>query len=439
MPFDGPKIGDHTIRAMRCTHTIVLLAFIFGCASTNDPGFTSVTTTEGTGDTGDMGDTEDNPAKNCADPDLEQAIENPTISACSGQGGGALVFDVFSGIGNGVIPDKSKASPTVLFPKHVPVEACCGAAAKPDEVASACESDCARAACNTAISALEDAVADPSSLQGDGCGEICAMNVATSIAQWILPQLESWAGYNSCLTMADLNTDPAADYTAAEFVGPQLTFQRPSDACMNLGCLSNVRLRIYCAVDSVMPTDQMCTMAANGPHPNIPESEQLIIAPSPAEITSRSNGHVEMSRATSHGGVLRQDTCDDLSCPIVLETFSLATDETIEIGSLRAWNITATLAYAAIGARVGDTVVFDTGALQFQISGVSSLANDEDIDLPLALVIANTSPARATFTGSTFSFDELEFVWAAGTDRAILAGNDGLRVSVHETSVAAVE
>jgi hypothetical protein len=411
---------------MRSIATIVLVAFVFGCASTDEPGFTSVTTT---------GETGDEPANNCADPEFEKAVENPTISECAGQGGGALVFDVFSGIGNGVIPDKSKASPTVLYPDETDVGACCSAAAVPGEVADACESDCARAACNLAIATLEDAVADPSSLQGDGCGENCAMNIAMSIEDWILPQLESSAGYKSCLDMADINDDPNINYTAAEFEGIELTFQRPSDACMNLGCLSNVRLRIYCAVDSVMATDQMCMMATNGEHPDIPESERLIIASSPTEITSRSNGHDDALRATSHGGVLRQDVCDDPPCPLILETFSLSTDETMGIGPLRAWNLTATLAYAAIGARWGDTVAFDAGALQFRVSGVSSLGNEDEnwnvqgIESPLEFVIANTSPAVATFTGSTFSFDELEF----------RQGDDELRVQVHEASATPVE
>jgi hypothetical protein len=252
---------------------------------------------------------------------------------------------------------------------------------------------------------------------------------------WILPQLESSAGYNSCLAMAELNIDPDIDYASAEYVGPELTFQRPSDACMKLGCLSNVRLRIYCAVESVMATDQMCMMATNAEHPDIPESERFIIASSPTTITSRSNGRDRAFRGTSNGGVLRQDACDDPSCPVVLETFSLSTDETVDIGPLRAWNLTATLAYAAVGIRVGDTVVFDAGALQLRISGVSSLANEDDSQtvqrevLPLELVIANTSPTMATFTGSTFSFDELEF----------RQGDDELRIRVHEASATPVE
>lgn len=151
------------------------------------------------------------------------------------------------------------------------------------------------------------------------------MNVAASMEDWILPQLKSWEGYNSCLTMANLNVDPDIDYSSGEFDGTELNFKRPSDACMNLGCLSNVRLRIYCAVDSVIPTDQMCMMATNGEHPDIPESERLIIGSSPISITSRSNGQTEALRSTSYGGVLRQDVCDDRSCPLVLETFSLST------------------------------------------------------------------------------------------------------------------
>lgn len=407
----------------------------FGCGSTDDPGFTSVTTSGGTGDTGDMGDTEDtgdtgdDPSKNCGDPEFEGEIpEDPTVSECAGQGGGALVFDVFSGFGNGVIQDKSKASPTVRFPDDADVGACCGPAAIPEKVAAACGSDCARAACNLTISTLEDAVANPSSLQGNGCGEKCAMNVAASIKDWVLPQLTSAAGYQSCLDMADLNADPNVDYTAAEFVDSQLTFQRPSDACMDFGCLSNVRLRLYCAVDSVMPTEQMCTMAANDEHPDIPESEQHLLASSPADITSTSNGNIEAHRAMSNGGLLREDVCNEPSCPLVLETFSLRTDEIVQFGPLRAWDLTAVLEYAAIGTRVGDTVVFEPGALHFRISGVSS-PEDEELDLPLDFVIVNTSPAMATFTGTTFSFDELEF----------RQGEDVLKVRVHEAPATLVE
>jgi hypothetical protein len=414
---------------MRSTASILVALAAFGCGSTDDPGFTSVTTTGETGDSGDAGDTEDPPERYCADPEFGDKIpEDPTISECAGQGGGALVFDVFSGINNGVIPDKSKASPTVLFPDDTAVAACCGAAAEPDEITAACASDCARAACNTAIEALEDAVANPSSLEGNGCSKKCALNVASSLAGWVLPQLKSSDGYDSCLTMANLNVDPNADYTAAEFVDTQLTFQRPSDACKDLGCLSNVRLRIFCAVDSVTATDQMCTMAANDEHPDIPESERLIVSSSPTDITSTSNGRVEAHRAMSHGGVLRQDVCDDPACPLVLETFSLSTDEIVEFGPLRAWDLTAALAYAAIGTRVGDTVVFDPGALHFLISGVSS-PEDEELELPLDFVIVNTSPAMATFTGTTFSFDELEF----------RQGEDVLKVRVHEAPATPVE
>lgn len=413
---------------------VVLVAF--GCAQTDDPGFTSVTTGD-TGETGDEGETGGPPQQPCADPEFEgQVPETPTVAECAGQGGGALVFDVYSGFGNGVIPDKSQASPTVFFPDDTAVGACCGAAAEPDEVAAACASDCARAACNLAIATLEDAVANPSSLAGDGCGENCAQNVALSMETWILPQLKSSAGYESCLTMANLNVDPDVDYSSAEFVDTELTFHRPSDACMNLGCLSNVRLRLYCAVDSVMATDQMCMMATNGEHPDIPESERHIIASSPTDVTSGSSGQAQALRATSHGGVLRQDVCHDPSCPIVLETFSLSTKETVDVGPLRAWGLTAALAYAAVGTRVGDTVVFDTGALQFRISGASSLANEdesrgneEDMELPLEFVIANTSPAMATFTGATFELDELEF----------RQGENELQIRVHEAPTTPVD
>lgn len=73
--------------------------------------------------------------------------------------------------------------------------------------------------------------------------------------------------------------------------------------------------------------------------------------------------------------------------------------------------------------------MFDTGALQFRISGVSSLRNEEDVELPLEFVIANTSPATATFTGATFSFDELEF----------RQGKDELRVRVHQAPATPVD
>jgi hypothetical protein len=412
----------------------ILVAFsAFGCAPTDDPGFTSVTTSGGTGDTGEMGDAgstgEPPEPQICADPEFDENVpEEPTVSECAGQGGGALVFDVFTGFGNGVIRDKSKASPTVLFPDDTDVGACCGAAAKPSEVAGACVSDCARAACNLAIATLEDAVANPSSLQGNGCGKNCAKNLAASMADWVLPQLESWTGYNSCLTMAELNNDSNVDYTAAQIAGQEFAFKRPSDACKDFGCLSNVRLRLYCAVDSVVPSDQMCMMASNDEHPDIPESERYLVASSPTDITSTSNGHAEAHRATSHGGALRQDDCDDSACPLVLETFSLSTDEIVNFGPLRAWDLTATLEYAAIGVRVGDTVEFDPGALQFRISGVSS-PEDEKLEMPLDFVIVNTSPAMATFTGSTFSFEELAF----------RQGEDELQVRVHEASATPVE
>lgn len=387
-----------------------------GCAPTDEPGFTSVTTSAetGEGETGDTGETGGGPTpQNCADPEFQAKIpEEPTISECIGQGGGALVFDVFSGFGNGVIPDKSKVSPTVLFsddPDDAAVGACCGGAALPDEVASACASDCARAACNTTIAALEGAVADPSSLEGNGCGENCAMNVAMSMEEWILPQLKSRTGYDSCLQMANLNSDPNADYTAAEFIDEQLTFHMPDGACMDFGCLSNVRLRVYCAVESVIATDEVCAMATNAENSDIPESERFIVASSPTEVTSGPKGEAETFSATSHGGVLRQDACVDSPCTLVLETLSLSTDEAVDIGPLHAWNLSATLEYAAIGTRVGDTVTFDTGALQLRISGVTSRGNEGQEERPLEFVIANTSPATATFTGAAFSLDELEF------------------------------
>jgi hypothetical protein len=396
----------------------VFVAFAaLGCASSEDPGFTSVTTGEtGEAESGETGE----PDRFCADPEFDGEIpESPTISECGGQGGGALVFDVFSGFGNGVIEDRSKASPIVEFPDDADVGACCGVSADADEVQSACVSDCARAACNTAIAALEDAVADPTSLKDDQCGMNCALNVAKSIKEWILPQLESRAGYESCLAMADINHDPDIDYTSGEFDGEELNFQKPADACMKFGCLSNVRLRVYCAVDSITATDQLCAMATNDEHPDIPESDRFSVGSSPSKITSGPKGRAKTFPATSHGGFLRQDACDDPSCPLVLETFSLSTEETVDIGPLRAWDLIATLEYAAIGTRVGDTVVFDTGALQFRISGIYAPRNEDGngnvggngkkIELPLELVIANTSPVMATFTGATFSIDELEF------------------------------
>jgi hypothetical protein len=265
------------------------------------------------------------------------------------------------------------------------------------------------------------------------------MNIAQSLEDWVLPQLKSRAGYESCLTMANLNDDPAIDYTSTEFDGEQLSFQKPGNACMDYGCLSNVRLRVFCAVDSVTATDQVCSMATNDDHPDIPESDRLIVGSSPTEITTGSKGHAKTFVATSDGGVLRQDACDDPSCPFVLESFSLSTDETVDIGPLHAWNLTATLEYVAVGTRVGDTVIFDTGALQFRISGVSSRANKggngngqgngKAIQLPLEFVIANTSPATATFTGATFSFDELEF----------RQGQDELRIRVQQAAASPIE
>jgi hypothetical protein len=394
--------------------SIVFALVGFACAPTEDVGFTSVTS-GGTGETGETGD--DPPDPNCADPEFgEKVPEDPTLSECAGQGGGAIAFDMFSGFGNGVVPDQSVANPTVFFPEDVEVGACCGVAATLLELDSACESDCGRAACNMAISTLQDAVADPTSLEGNGCGESCAKNAASSLEDWVLPQLASSTGYASCVTMAALN---------------ELSFQKPQNACMKFGCLSNVRLRVYCAVDSHTATDQMCMVAKNAVHPDIPESGRFTLAASPAEVTSGPKGYAKTFFATSNGGIVRQDACDDPACPIVLESFSLSTDETVEIGPLHARNLTATLAYAAIGSRVGDAVTFDAGALQFQISGVASegTTNGEDIEMPLEFVIANTSPAIATFTGASFSVDELEF----------RQGQDEFRLRVHAAPATAIE
>ena len=408
---------------MRRFATVLVTFVALGCASTDDPGFTSVTS----GET-DTGEPED---QFCADLEFAEGEElpmDPTISVCDGQGGGALVFDVFSGVGNGVIPDRSKANPTVEFPEDASVGACCGVLASSEQVESACVSDCARAACNIAIATLEDAVADPASIEGDGCGSDCAQRVAQSMADWILPQLTSRTGYESCLAMANINVDPSLDYTAPDFGGEQLTFQRPDGACMDFGCLSNVRLRVFCAVDSVEATDQVCSMATNDEHPNIPESDRLIVGASPTEVTMSSSGRIGVFAAASHGGVIRQDACEDRSCPFVLESFSLSTDETVAIGPLHVQHPTATLEYAAVGTRVGDSVVFDAGALQFRVSGVSSQKNEE-IELPLEFVIANTSPATATFTGATFSFDVLEF----------RQGQDELRIRVHQAPASPID
>lgn len=431
-----------TVPPVKGIPIIVVALAALGCAPTEEPGFTSVGSDAETGET-DSGETGAWPPglQMCGDPEFEgQLPEDPAISECVGQGGGALVFDVFSGFGNGVIRDKSKASPTVFFsddPNDVAVGACCGAAAFPEDVTGACESDCARTACNTAIAALEAAVAEPSSLEGNGCGKNCAVNVATSMEEWILPQLKSRVGYEDCLAMANLNHDASVDYTAAEFVDEQLFFQRPNDACMDFGCISNVRLRVYCAVDSAVATDQMCSMATNDEHPDIPESDQFIVDAAPTQVTSVSNGHAEAFLAKSHGGLLRQDACNESPCPFVLETFSLSTDEAVDIGPLRAWNLTAALEYAAVGTRVGDTVVFDAGALRFRISGVASRriedgnghGNGVESELPLEFVIANTSPAMATFTGAIFSLDEIEF----------RQGEYELRLRVHAAPAGVVE
>ena len=412
------------------------LTFVaLGCASTEDPGFTSVTS----GETG-MGETGDDPFQICADPEFDSEVpQEPTVSVCDGQGGGALVFDVFSGVGNGVIPDRSKANPTVEFPEDASVGACCGSLASAEQVEGACVSDCARAACNIAIATLADAVADPASLEGDGCGSDCAQRVAHSMEDWILPQLTSRTGYESCLTMARLNIDPSLDYASPDFEGPQLSFARPDGACMDFGCLSNVRLRVFCAVDSVEATEEVCSMATNDEHPDIPESDRLIIGASPTEVTMRSNGRTGVFTAASHGGVIRQDACGDRSCPFVLEAFSLSTDESVNIGPLHARNLTATLEYAAVGTRVGDSVVFDAGALQFRISGVSSQENETgdvhgrsdrtEAELPLEFVISNTSPATATFTGATFSLDALEF----------RQRQDELRIRVHQAPASPID
>lgn len=409
---------------MRRFVTVLATFVALGCASTEDPGFTSVTS----GET-DTGETGDDPFQICADPEFDSEIpQEPTISVCDGQGGGALVFDVFSGVGSGVIPDRSKANPTVEFPEDTSVGACCGALASAEQVESACISDCARAACNIAIATLADAVADPASIEGDGCGSDCAQRVAQSMEEWILPQLMSRTGYESCLAMANTNVDPNLDYTAPDFGGEQLTFQRPDGACMNFGCLSNVRLRVFCAVDSVDATDQVCSMATNDEDPDIPESDRLIVGDSPTEVTMSSNGRIGVFAAASHGGVIRQDACEARSCPFVLESFSLSTDETVAIGPLHVQHPTATLDYAAVGTRVGDSVVFDAGALQFRVSGVSSQENEE-VQLPLEFVIANTSPATATFTGATFSFDALEF----------RQGQDELRIRVHQAPARPID
>lgn len=409
---------------------VTLFALVaVACAPTEDVGFTSVTSGEtGTGETGGTGD----PDPNCADPEFgEKVPEDPTISECVGQGGGAIAFDMFSGFGNGVVPDQSVANPTVFFPEDVAVGACCGVAATPLEIGGACESDCGRAACNMAISTLQDAVADPASLEGKGCGESCAKHAASSLQDWVLPQLASSTGYADCVTMAASNSDPNLDYGSAGFTGDELGFQRPEGACMKFGCLSNVRLRVYCAVESVTATDQMCMMATNDVDPDIPESGRFTLAAALAEVTSGPKDRPKTLLATSNGGVLRQDVCDDPACPLVLESFSLSTNETVEIGPLHARNLTATLAYAAIGARVGDAVTFDAGALQFRISGVASedTTNGEDIELPLEFVIVNTSPAFATFTGTTFSVDELEF----------RQGHDELRFRIHAAPATAIE
>ena len=404
--------------------------------------FTSISVDD-TSDTSDTGDTGE-PEGLCADPEFGAEVpDNPLISECSGQGGGALVFDIFSGFGNGVVPDVSSVNPTVVFPdddndKHV--DACCGDDADPEFVEEACVSDCGRAACNIAIATLEDAVADPTSLEGNGCGNDCAMRAASSLEDWVLPQLKSRIGYDACVTMAGLNNDPSLDYTLPDedYEGEQLSFQRPDDSCMMFGCMNRVRLRIFCGVDSVTPTVQMCTMAGNEEHPDIPDSGRLIIESGPTEITTGPKGNTQMFFATSEGGTLSQDICNDPSCLFVLESFALSTDEDVDIGPLHAWNLTAILDSAAVGTRVGNTVTFGTGALRFRITGSSSVGNNGqgkgngnvlNIEFPLEFAIANTSPATATFTGATFAFDNLVFS----------QGQDEFRVRTHDAQTAELQ
>jgi len=335
---------------------------------------------DGGGSTGGAGVDETGGGGPLCWPDYVPA--DPALFQCVGVGAGMLEWEQYAGAWS---PDNQPVM--IAFPSEdasAPnVQACCEAAAMPDEANVGCYGDCARAACNLAIDKLRDKLdAGPPA----GCAGNCKQRFEETLETWA-SFIE--ANYDYCLQ--------------AVLEGWVMYLPDPKSATdmFPWGAGRAASLTATCSMDVAedpFATGQTCETSLNPP---TDAAWQDWVCPTlDGEVVfAGARGH---DSATLQGMVaFRRGICDSDPCWIELERLEIETNPAPREGML-AEPVHASLAYPAFGLTEGVH-----GTLAVGMLGVGVTLGT---DVSATFTMANSAPVRIELADG-LAIPEARFSW----------------------------
>lgn len=274
--------------------------------------------------------------------------QDPTLFQCVGVGAGELEF--FQCESLSCEPDDAAAcdfgnpgewgvgsepAGPFPFPPEPPetapnAQACCESDATPEETMVGCEDDCARAACNEALAALEQAVLNVELNPPAFCGTECKERAKTSLQTWI-DFLE--AEFDSCVEAA-LRGVPFFLPTPDVDAGP--------------GALTCGKLELGCTLDpetDAFDLEEECSTSLNEP-----------LTTSPLILECEIDGEVEVDGPQGYAStplegtvtLRRENPCTSGSCWFSIDSLEAEADPFSGSGYI-GLDMEASLAYRGFG------------------------------------------------------------------------------------------
>jgi hypothetical protein len=377
------------------------------CPETSDGGGTDETG----GDACEPVDDPEMVAEACADPEFGVEPEfPPTQFSCQGVGGGAVVYNSVVVLGQGGPGALELDPPEIVFPDADPsVQACCIAPPADEvDITTACESDCARAACNRVLQELRTGIEleDPS----DGaCAGInaCIERLRDSIIAW---EASLVAQYDKCLSVARINDDPGLPYNdfLTPFVDERKVVLDNADCNPDhLGCLYAGEVRLYCSVDGFERVeDSLCETAGN-PRDPMSRANLMSVAPGPSIVSvTTPHGSTIDAAVNSLGGTVRV-TCEDDHCTHRILDFKFALAAPTTIGPFRFSEVTAEFSGVPRGSQdSNNSIVFTHDSTTLWITGMLTIGSGKlSVKYPTQFSIRADSNMQALDTGLDFSIE----------------------------------
>lgn len=280
-------------------------------------------------------------------------------------------------------------------PEDVNSQACCADNSDLEQLEKGCRQDCRRAACNEAIAALEQALANHMSNPQFGCDSVwfpeCYNRVVDGLNHWIK---EMRADYDICTKAAEL--------------GDTFSLSNNTEIEAGSGALACGKLQLGCELsDEPYDLEESCSTSLNQP-----QQASALILECDIEGDIEIDGTEGNEFTTFEGTVIvrKESPCTDDSCWFSIDGFEIDADSFADSGYI-ARDMHASLAYQGFGSFDSNS---DEGVIAWGMFGleVSMEAATPSLSLqPFAFRIGNSDAAIFELSGQQFQIIDAYFAW----------------------------